>query len=355
MISFVQSAAAVVFVLGLLIFFHELGHYAVARMLGVGVKCFSLGFGPRLLGWKRGMTDYRVSAVPLGGYVRLVGDEGPDEGYPDAASFALRPAWQRMAIVAAGPIFNFVLAWFIFWGIFWANGQAELVPRIGTVQEDSAAQRAGIEPGDLIVSIDGLSAPYWSDLLNHVQDSGGRTLMLELERGGQVMRVSVTPMMQDRKNIFGESKMIPMIGVTPSGEVVDIPLGLLASAEAGLVQTWMLIRLTVLGLVKLVQRVVPLDNVGGPIMIAQLVAEQVENGVIHLFSLAALISVNLGLLNLLPIPVLDGGHILFYAIEMIRGRPLNERMRQAAVRVGLAALVGLMVLATFNDILRTFR
>ena len=353
----IQSALAIILVLGALIFFHELGHFLVARLMGIGVKAFSLGFGPRL--WKKtwGQTEYRLSALPLGGYVQLVGEQADEElpeGFAGDQSFSLRPPWQRMCVVAAGPIFNFILAWFIYWGIFWAQGQIELLPRIGAAQPDSPALAAGIEANDLVTAVDGHAVIYWEDLAHAIQTSQGRPLRLTILRRQTIVDIRVTPHLQEQTNLFGEKKQIPMLGISAAGDTITLKLSPLKAAQAGITQTWVLSKLTFQGLVKLVERVVPLDNIGGPIMIAQMVSEQAHEGIINLLALTALISINLGLLNLLPIPILDGGHILFCAIEWIRGRPLDERLQNLTMRIGLALLLALMGLAIFNDILRQF-
>ena len=349
------SAIAIILVLGLLIFFHELGHFLVARLLGVGVSTFSLGFGPKLAGFVRGKTEYRLSAVPLGGYVHLVG-EGEDselpKGFTSAESFAKRPPWQRILVVAAGPIFNFVLAWFIYWGLFFAHGQMQMLPQIGDLADDGPAMEAGLQPGDLVLSINNQDVRYWEDMVQHIQQNEGEPLDLEIQRNSSIEEFTLVPRMAVQENIFGEEIRTPQIGIVASGETETISLGFISAGKEGLSQTWMLIKLTVEGIKKLIERIIPLDTIGGPILIGQLVSEQKEEGMANLLALTALISINLGLINLLPIPVLDGGHILFYSIEMVIRRPLNERMRQMATRIGILLILSLMAFAIINDILR---
>lgn len=353
-----QGPIAVVLVLGALIFFHELGHFIVARLLGIGVKAFSLGFGPKLFGFRRGQTEYKLSAVPLGGYVSLVGEGGDEtdlpEGFTREQSFALRPPLHRMLVVAAGPVFNFVLAWFILWGLFFAEGKMDLKPAVGTVQDGSAAMEAGIRPDDLITSIDGEHVTFWSEMTTIIQHSGGRTLSMTIERGDETVTLSVTPRLSERKNIFGETVSTPMVGIGSRGDVVTIPLGFGESMTAGAAQTWDYIGMTLQALGKIVMRSVPLDTVGGPIMIAQLVSKGAKEGLASVLFLTAIISVNLGLINLFPIPVLDGGHILFCGLEIIFRRPVPERIQIATTRMGIMFLVLLMGLAIFNDLYRIF-
>ena len=354
-----ESAIAIIIVLGLLIFFHELGHFLVARMFGIGVSTFSLGFGPKLFSFVSGKTEYRLSAVPLGGYVSLVGEADDEENVPDQFTpeekFSGRPPWQRTLVVAAGPVFNFILAWFIFWGLFWSGGQLELVAEIGEVAENSPAYEAGLTPGDRVIEVDGRKITYWDDMVLFIQQSQGDPLDFLVQRNSDVLGVTVTPEMATRENIFGEEIVTPQVGVVASGETVSIELGFFSAAGEGAAQTWMLMKLTVQGIIKLIERIIPLDNIGGPIMIAQLVSEQTQEGLVNLLALTALISINLGLINLLPIPVLDGGHIVFNTVEMITGKPLNDRMKQIATRIGIAFILTLMAFAIINDVLRIVR
>lgn len=353
-----QSVLAVVLVLGLLIFFHELGHFLVARLLKIGVPVFSLGFGPKLFSFMRKGTEYRLSAVPLGGYVKLAGENPDDELAPDIKpeeSFSLRPPWQRILVVAAGPVFNFFLAFFIYWGLFWFHGQQELLPVVGQILEDSPAEVAGLHPGDRILAIDGREMTFWSELSETIQHSEGRSLTLSVQRDRQQLEITAQPRVKTRQNIFGEDIKVAMLGITASGEAMTIPLGPIAAMTAGAEQTWTIVALTVQGIIKLIERIIPVDTIGGPILIAQLVSEQASVGLTNLLALTALISINLGLLNLLPVPVLDGGHILFYTLEAIKGRPLSARMQEIAYKIGIAFLVTLMTFAVFNDIHRFFK
>jgi regulator of sigma E protease len=353
----ILSTFAIILVLGALIFFHELGHFLVARSMDIGVKAFSLGFGPKI--WKKtwGQTEYRLSAFPLGGYVQLVGEHRDDEvpeGFAPEQSFAQRPPWQRMLVVAAGPVFNFLLAWVIYWGIFWAQGQTELLAHIGEVKPESPAHMAGIMAGDVVTGVNGVPITYWQDLSEAIQTSNGATLVLSIRRNSEILSLRVVPHLQERKNIFGETKQVSMVGIIAAGETTTLDLSVFDAALAGAAQTWTLTKLTFQGIVKLIERVVPLDNIGGPIMIAQMVGQQAHEGMVNLLAITALISINLGLLNLLPIPVLDGGHILFCTIEWIRKRPLDEKLQNITTRLGLAFLLALMGLAIFNDIWRSF-
>lgn len=352
------SIVAVVVVLGGLIFFHELGHFVVARGMGMGVSVFSLGFGTRLFGFKRGKTDYRVCAFPLGGYVQLVG-ESPDaempEGFTPEESFSRRPPWQRMLVVLAGPVFNFLLAWLIFWGLAYSQGVQEILPVIGQVTNSSAAEEAGILPGDRIVEIDGVQIAVWEDLVQRIEANQGSPMFLTVQRGSELFSLSVTPRLQEKRNLFGEVKTMPMLGIAPKGELSSRELGFFAAAVQGGRQIWEVSGLMVMGIVKLIERVIPWTDMGGVILITEMIHKEAQNGIVNLLALTALISINLGILNLLPIPVLDGGHILFFFLETVTGRPLSPHVQQAALKIGMLLLLMLMIMATFNDILRHFR
>ncbi len=362
MLSHWQGAVAVVLVLGGLIFFHELGHFVFARIFGMGVRTFSLGFGPRLYSKRVGKTDYCLSLVPLGGYVSLVGQGGVEEElerdpddtrvFNDNEMFFNRPAWQRLLVIAAGPVANFILAWLIYWGLAFSQGASYLLPEVGGVLPDTPAAAAGIAPGDQILRIDGQPVTEWIQLSETVAASQGAPIDVTVLRGNEEMTLHLTPKPAERTTIFGETVQTWQVGIAASGKLGHTPLGFGQSAVEGLEKTWDMIAFTVEGISKLVQRVVPLEAVGGPILIAQAVGEQAQQGVVNVLMIAALISVNLGLLNLLPIPVLDGGHIVFLTLEMLFRRPLSEKVQEASARVGIVLLVGLMLFATWNDIVR---
>ena len=369
---------AVVVVLGGLIFFHELGHFAVARGLGMGVSTFSLGFGPKILKYRKGKTEYALSLVPLGGYVALVGESDPKdipEGFTEKESFALRPAWQRLLVVAAGPAANIILAWLLCWTLALGWGTPVLLPQVGGVVQNGPADKAGIQPGDTIVSINGSAVANWQAMADAITQSNGKTLAVTLSRPdmapqadeqtradetaqperGMIISVELTPERSVRKTIFGEEESAWLIGIRNSGAVRLVQHGFADAAIAGAGQTADMVSLTWQSFVKLAERVVPLDQVGGPIMIMQMVGKQAHEGLAGLLALAALISINLGILNLLPIPVLDGGQIVFCLWEIIFRRPLNARLQDYAMRAGIALLVALMLLATYNDLWRILK
>lgn len=346
---------AVVLVLGVLIFFHELGHFLMARILGIGAPTFSLGFGPRLAGFRFGKTDYRLSAFPLGGYVHLAGEaagEDAPEGFSDQELFSLRPAWQRMLVVAAGPVFNLVLAWAILWAILWSWGDATLAARVSHVLEGSPAQAAGVQPGDSIVGIDGEAVTTFDQVYQSVALSEGKTMAFTLERDGERRTVSITPkVIEDSVGFLRFSRS--QIGVAPDPQsLVQFEFDAWTAMPAAVDKTWDMVLQVQDVLVRIIGGRNSVKNLGGPISIVALVTHQAAEGLYSVLLTAAFISVNLGLLNLFPIPVLDGGHIFFLAIETIRRKPVPEKWQAVSTRIGLGLLIGLMLLATVNDISR---
>ncbi len=351
------SIISVILVLGGLIFIHELGHHLMARSFGMGVTTFSLGFGPKLWSKKIGKTEYCLSAIPLGGYCALVGqddDEEPTEGFEREEYFSLRPAWQRLLVVLAGPVANILLAWILCVALAYGYGQSHLLPAIGAVQENSPAAVAGVKTGDVILTINNKNIEDWPIMANAINESQGKPMAISVQRAGQVKNLSVTAKATTQKNIFGEDKQTWIIGIRASGQTAHEDLGLFESFGVGAQRTWGMLELTWTGFVKLFQRAVPMEQVGGPIMIAQVIGEQTAEGLGSVLAIAALISINLGILNLLPIPALDGGHIVFFVLEMIFRRPVPVKFRAISGQVGFFLLIGLMIFATYNDIMRIF-
>jgi regulator of sigma E protease len=351
----VQSVVAFVIVLAVLIFVHELGHFLVARLCRVRVLTFAIGFGPTVLSRKRGETEYALKAIPRGGYVKMFGEEtDPELTEADkAVAFSHKSVWQRMAIVFAGPLFNLLTAVVIFCGVFlW--GVPVLTAKVGEVQADSAAAAAGIHSGDTITAIDGKPISEWEQIRTTVQELGGKTLTLTLKRDGEPVTLPVTPRHSTTKNLFGEDVQVWLIGISPEGEFITRRYGPVDSVTMGVERTYDITRLTVLGIVKLIQRTIPSDTIGGPILIAKMAGEQASEGLMNVILFVALLSVNLGILNLLPIPVLDGGHLVFLAAEAVLGRPVSLRVREVAQQAGLFVLLALMAFAFYNDIMRFF-
>lgn len=354
------------FVLTLVVFFHELGHFLVARRCGVRVLVFSIGFGPELFGFNdRHGTRWKVSAIPLGGYVKFFGDENA-ASVPDPValaamteeerrhSFVHQPVARRAAIVVAGPLANFVLAIAIFAALFMVFGKPSTSPRVDAVQPGSAAEAAGFKPGDLVLAINGRSIESFPDMQQIVSTSAGETLEFEVDRGGLKVALKATPTLRETKDRFGNVHRIGVLGITRSPSPEDThfqPVGPIKALELGVQRTWFVVERTLSYIGGVISGREAADQLGGPIRIAQVSGQVATEGLPSLFSLAAVLSVSIGLLNLFPVPLLDGGHLLFYGIEAARGRPLSERAQEVGFRIGLAIVVMLMIFATYNDLL----
>ncbi|MEW6260203.1 MAG: RIP metalloprotease RseP [Thermodesulfobacteriota bacterium] len=343
-------------VLGVLIFFHELGHFLMARLFGVGVQIFSLGFGPRLLGKTVGRTDYRISVVPLGGYVKMVGEEPDAEIPPEDIpfSFSHKKLLPRFVIVAAGPIFNLILAVLIFFGVFLYSGIFYLKPHIGAVDPDGPAARAGIRAQDTVVAIDGDAVGSWEAMSERILNSKGRPLSITIEREGETRTVEVQPSRRTVKNLFGEDSERYAIGIVASGMTASRKIGIGEAMVESVGQTYKIAKLTVLSVVKLIDGTLSPKTLGGPILIAEMAGQQAREGAENLIYFIAVISINLAILNFLPIPVLDGGHLLFFFIEAVTRKPLSIRTREVANQVGIFLLVLLMAFVFYNDLTRIF-
>jgi regulator of sigma E protease len=451
-----HSIFAFIIVLGILIFVHELGHFIVARLCGVGVEKFSLGFGPRLAGRKIGRTDYRISAIPLGGYVKMVGDEPDSEIDPDdiAIAFDYKSVWKRILIVAAGPVSNFLLAAVIFWVLYLVHGIEHLKPVVEDIQTETTLITSqdveGFQKGDIITAIDGESVKSWDEVVQRVEASKGRTLAFTVKRGKSGYVINVTPQLEKSQNLFGEEIQKYGIGVSPipaikpligdvrkdtpalraglqagdriiaidgtaikswkeMAEIISacdgrkltievqraeeritttltpelhpdtnnlgekikrymigitavkvIPqifterLNPLRAAVEGVKRTYEITELTILSIVKIFQNKISAKTIGGPIMIAEMAGQRAKEGILSFVFFIALLSVNLGLINLFPIPVLDGGHLLFFAIEALKGSPLSMKAREISQQAGVYMLLALMVFIFYNDIMRVF-
>ena len=435
MLAFLGGLAALIFV-------HELGHFLVARKVGVVVEKFSLGFGPKIFSFTQGGTEYLLCWIPLGGYVKMKGEEGGEESTDEKGSFSAAPVMHRLAIAFAGPLFNILFAIAIYYCVYLV-GVPALSPIVGTVKEESPALAAGLQTGDRILAIGNEKILYWEQLQKIVHVSPGRSLDFQVERSsGTIARVPITPISQEITDLFGDKENVGLIGITPlvrnikyvkegtpadragiqEGDILltvddttifgwgdlkkaaidkpgqalafrvlrdgteivttlipeakivkdiegkSIEIGLLGIGMAGEMikekhgifgafkraceETNRLIYLIAVSIKKMITGSIPADSIGGPILIFQIYGEQTEQGFNELIRLTALLSINLGLLNLLPIPVLDGGHIFFFLIELLKGKPISERSRERAQQVGLFMLLSLMVFAFYNDIVR---
>jgi regulator of sigma E protease len=352
-------------VLTVVVFIHELGHFWVGRRCGVGVTAFSIGFGRELFGWtdKHG-TRWKLSAIPLGGYVKFVGDLNaasvPNQDQlthmsaaERAVSFPHQNVAKRSAIVAAGPIANFILAIAIFASFNYFNGRQVLEPRIEAVQAGSAAEKAGFQPKDLILSIDGKRIETFADMQLLVSSSAGENLAFTVDRGGQTVSLNAIPNFVEKTTPFGKQR-IGLLGVEASKDpaaVKRVSYSALGALKAGAVETWNLVDRTLNFLRRLILGWESADQLSGPIGIARASGTAFDiGGVYSLVSLIGFMSVSIGLINLFPIPLLDGGHLLFYAIEAIRGRPLSDKAQEIGFRIGFAIVAMLMLFATWNDL-----
>ncbi|MBU0675012.1 MAG: RIP metalloprotease RseP [Proteobacteria bacterium] len=351
------SLFSFIIVLGLLIFVHEFGHFLFAKLFRVKVQKFSLGFGPKLIGRQQGETEYLISAFPLGGYVKMLGEQGDDE-IPQAEahrSFAGKKVWQRFLIVAGGPTFNLLFAVLLFFLVFLIAGLPQPVDNtvIGGVSLDSPANQAGLIAGDRIQMINGQAVDKWEEVANLIGGSNGEPVILIIDRNGEELNITATPKLTEDHNLFGETVgQRYMLGIARSDEVVYEKISPVRALLAGFSQTWSLITLTLMGVWKMIQSVIPASELGGPILIAQLAGKQMEAGWINLIYFMGLISVNLGILNLFPIPVLDGGHLMFFTYEAIFRKPVPKKAQEISLQAGLVILISLMVFVFYNDISR---
>jgi regulator of sigma E protease len=354
------------FVLTIVVFFHELGHFLVARWAGVKVLTFSLGFGPELAGFNdRHGTRWKISAIPLGGYVKFFGDD-TEASTPAmetlatmtaeerAGSFHHKSVGKRAAIVAAGPFANFILAIVIFTCLFTFFGKPSTSARVDKVEANSAAAAAGFQVGDVVTAIDGSAIGSFSDMQRIVSVHAGDTLTFTVKRGDSSVELHGTPQLREVKDPFGNSHRMGVLGITRAtapGDAVTEKVDPATALWLGVKETWFVIDRTLAYIGGIFTGREAADQVGGPLRIAQISGQVATIGVAALIHLAAVLSISIGLLNLFPVPLLDGGHLLFYAVEAIRGRPLSERAQEMGFRIGLGLVLMLMVFATYNDIL----
>jgi regulator of sigma E protease len=340
---------------GILIFFHELGHFIMAKLMGVRVLTFALGFGTKLLKFRWRGTEYAVCAFPLGGYVKMMGEEPDDEVSAEERvhSFSAQGVGRRFLIVFSGPAFNLILAVFIVW-FFYLGEVPYLTSRVEKVLEGYPAAEAGIQTGDLIVAIDGQEVKRWQDVLDRVMNSDGAVLEVTVEREGKLIRARVTPRARVVTSRYGDEIRLWQIGITSSGETGVERYGPLGALGQAVQWTWEKSVFTVKTLGRLIQGKESIKNIGSPLLIGVEAGKQAEQGAASYFSFIAFISVILAIMNLLPIPVLDGGHLFFFAVEALVRRPVDRRVRGLAQYVGIGILACIMVWAIYRDLDRFY-
>ena len=353
------------FVLTIVVFFHELGHFLVARRCGVAVKVFSIGFGKEIVGWTDGKgTRWRLSIIPLGGFVRFLGDEN-EAGMPDRQAleslkpeerelaFAAKRVGQRAAIVAAGPIANFILAIAIYSGIFAFYGREVISARADVIVANSPAERAGFKPGDLIVAINGRHVDSFNDMQRVVSVATGQPLQIDVMRDGRLVSLTATPERRTTPDGFGGKQTAGILGIQRNTKGSDVTVEHFTPIQAvgmAFSESWFVAERTLGYLFGVVAGRESADQLGGPIRVAEVAAQVATLGFVALINLAALLSISIGLINLFPVPILDGGHLLFFALEALRGRPLSEQVQEIGFRIGFVAIVALMLFVTGNDL-----
>jgi regulator of sigma E protease len=346
-------------VLSILIFVHELGHFLLAKWMGVGVLKFSMGFGPKLIGWKWGETEYVISIIPFGGYVKMIGQDdmkvqGPDEISEEdrERSFLHKSPLKRSAIVAAGPAFNLLLAFVIFTAVTIIDGIHINIPQFGEITEGSPAASAGFMADDKVISIDGKPIMAWEEMVEIVRKSSNKKLLFVVERNERQIEIAVTPEINKTKTIFGEEIEVGQIGVKNAGKVIVEKVNPIYAVYYGALETGRWTVFVLAGIVKMFQGVVSLKEIGGPLLIADMSGKAASAGIINFIMFIALVSINLAIINLFPVPVLDGGHLLFFLIEGIIGKPLDLKKMEIAQRIGLAIIIMLIAIVMYNDLMR---
>jgi regulator of sigma E protease len=358
--GFLLTIVAFLAVIGPLVFVHEMGHYWAARLFGVKIDAFSIGMGREVAGWSdRHGTRWKLGWLPIGGYVRFAGDMNA-VSQPSAEWLALpaverqrtfqaKPVWQRAIIVAAGPVVNFVLAILILAGFALAYGDSRTPATVGALQPDSAAQAAGLQPGDRIVAINGREVAVFGDLARYVQIRPGEQVRIDLIRNGAARALPATIGTDEQVDRFGNRFQVGLLGIAPVRPTVE-PVGLLEAPVVAVRRTGEIVRMMVDTLGQIITGRRSLKDMGGPLRIAKTSGEQMSLGLDAFVALIALVSINLGFINLLPVPMLDGGHLMFYAIEAVQRKPVGAQVQEWAYRSGLMALLALMLLVTVNDL-----
>lgn len=348
-------------ILSVIVFIHEFGHYIIAKWCGVKIEAFSIGFGKEITGWTdRSGTRWKLSLVPMGGYVKMFGDAGAASTQDNqklaamsaeerAISFHFKPLWKKAAVVFAGPLFNFILTIVILTGLILVNGISSTAPIVGEVLPDSSAEKAGLQTGDRILTVDGYEVSVFNDIPGQIATNLGTPVLLEIDRGGNKMQVTLTPVMTEAEDGLGNTIKRPLLGIK-SMPYEQMDIGFFEALQEATKRTYEICVMTL----KAVKQIIVGDRspqeLKGPLGIAQLSGQATQIDTATVLWLIALLSTNLGLVNLFPIPLLDGGHLLYYTIEAVRGKPLADKVQEYGFRIGFALIAGLMVFAIFNDL-----
>lgn len=350
---------AFIFVLGLLVFVHELGHFIAAKRSGIRVETFSLGFPPKLVGKKFGETEYRIGIIPLGGYVKMMGENEFEEGYKaQPGDFMAAPVWKRFIVITAGPLMNIITGIFLFFLIYWAAGIPEPVPdtvSATSVLPGSPAEKAGMVSGAQLLAVDGIKFTDYSEMANYIGKHPDQPLAFTWKEDGKTITRDITPAQETITDSLGQKETVGRIGIAIGPMFEYKPTGPIRALEEGVGATWFITKEMFKALWKIITQEESIKNLGGPVMIAQQAGRAAKQGILALLGLAAFLSINLAILNILPIPVLDGGHLVFLTIEAIKKKPVSVKGRLIAQQIGMALLLLLMVVVTYNDILRVVK
>lgn len=350
--SYTMPILAFLILLSVLILIHEIGHLIVARRFGVRIERFSLGFGPKVFGIKRGATEYVISLIPLGGYVKMAGEDESERIAGVNWQYLSKPVGKRALIVGAGPFFNYILAIIIFILVFML-GNPQLTTKIGEVMEGYPAKLAGLAEGDKIIAVDGQKVKFWEELKEVVQKNKEKTLVLTALRDKKEFKANIKPKLEEAKDLLGRKKEVGLLGIVASDEVVFVKYPPQEAIYLGTLKVFQITGVTYIALGRMMTgKLAVRESVTGPIGIFQITTRAAMLGFIYLMQMTAILSACLAIFNLLPIPVLDGGHILFLAIEKIKGRKIEQRFQEAFTKLGLAALITLMIFVTYNDLVR---
>lgn len=346
------SAVSFIVVLSILVIVHEFGHFIVAKKTGVHVERFSIGFGPEILGITKGGTRYLISLIPLGGYVKLAGETEEEPIKGEKWEYLSRTVGERSRIIFAGPLLNYILAFFIFSFVF-IIGYPTLTATVGEVLENYPGASAGIKPGDRILKINGHDVNYWEDVTRIVHTNKGSEIKLLIKRDSGLIDVIVTPKPQEVRTIFGSKKTVGLIGIMPTNDVVYVKYGIIKSVYMGAKKLFMLTYLTYRALWASLTGAIPFkESITGPVGIFYITGQAARLGFVYLLHLMGILSASLAIFNLLPVPVLDGGHLLFLLVEKVRRKPLSHKMQESITQVGLALLICLMAFVFYNDFMR---